>query len=442
MIREKYEAEREQYAMLPPGSRVLCACSGGADSTALLHLLCNTPGLTVACAHFNHRLRGAESDRDEAFVRALCERLGVACICGSGDVAAYAAENRMGLEEAARTLRYAFLEETARTRGFDRIATAHHAEDNAETVLLNLIRGSGMRGLCGIPPVRGRIVRPLLRVTRAEILAYLNENGLSFIEDSTNRTDDCARNRLRHRVLPLLAEENPAAAEHICAAAELLLRDEEYLSGRAEDFIEQNLRDGVIPVSAFLALPEPIGARVLRSALGQLSARHIEAVYALCRSEKAHGAADLPGRTVRKDADRLILNAQKADPLVRREIPMGETLLPELGMRVIRRKVLPGEEIHNSFNTFLFHCALIRGMIFVASRNPGDSVRLAGRGCTKTLKKLFSEAKMPLEERERTPVLYDESGVIAVYGFGAAERCAARPGEQAECIEIREIREL
>ena len=438
-MREKARAYIEQYAMLPPGSRVLCACSGGADSTALLHLLHGLPQIALACAHFNHHLRGAESDRDEAFVRTLCRTLGVELICGGADVAAYAKEKGLGIEEAARTLRYAFLEETADTLPACRIATAHQAEDNAETLLLHLARGSGTRGMCGIPPVRGIIVRPLLGVTRREILDYLAENGLSYVTDGTNALDDCARNRIRHRVLPLLTEENPAAAEHICAFAELLRRDEEYLSACAEDFIDASYRNGALPVGAFLALPESVGTRVLRQALGQLSRTHIEAVYALCRSEKGNGAADLPGRRVRRDGDRLLLEASETQPLVRRAVPEGETPLPELGLVIRRRTVQKGEEIHNSFNTFFFQCDSISDMITVASRAPGDSVRLLGRGCTKTLKKLFAEAKLPLDERARVPVLSDAQGVIAVYGFGIAERCAAKQGEAAICIEIREI---
>ena len=182
MIREKFIAYIEKYDMLPEGSRVLCACSGGADSTALLHLLCATPSLTVACAHFNHRLRGAESDRDEAFVRELCGRLGIDCYCGREDVGAYAALKKIGLEQAAREMRYSFLEKTAEAHGFDRIATAHHAEDNAETVLLNLARGSAMRGLCGIPPVRGRTTMSACRSPSSRSL-----------------TDVCRLHRLRLR---------------------------------------------------------------------------------------------------------------------------------------------------------------------------------------------------------------------------------------------------
>ena len=441
MISQKFNELVEQYAMLPPGSRVLCACSGGADSTALLHLLHQNADLYVVCAHFNHRLRGAESDRDEAFVRAMCEKLGVECICGSDDVAAYAADRHMGIEQAARELRYAFLERTAASCGYDRIATAHHAEDNAETVLLNLTRGSGLRGLSGIPPVRGNIIRPLLSATRGEILDYLAENGISFVEDSSNDRDDCARNRIRHRVLPLLQEENPAAVEHICAASALARRDEEYLNACAEHFIEKYFKDGALYAPEFLALSESVGTRVLRLTLGQLSASHIAAVYALCRSGNAHGAVGLPGRRIRLERDRLLLSDAGVARIERRPVPEGETRLEEQRLVIRRYHVGKYEEIHNSFNTFFFQCGSIRDMICVASRAPGDSVRLLGRGCTKTLKKLFSEAKLPLEERERTPVLYDASGVIAVYGFGVAERCAAREGDEAICIEIREIKE-
>ena len=437
MIREKFIAYSEKYDMLPEESRVLCACSGGADSTALLHLLCATPSLTVACAHFNHRLRGAESDRDEAFVRALCGRLGIDCYCGREDVAAYAARKRIGLEQAAREMRYSFLEKTAEAHGFDRIATAHHAEDNAETVLLNLARGCAMRGLCGIPPVRGRIVRPLLTVTRDEIVQYLRENGLSFVEDGTNALDDCARNRIRHKVLPLLEKENPAAAEHICAAAELLRRDEEYLSSCAESFIETQPNAGSLQIGRFLELPEPVGTRVLRLALGQVSGAHIAAVFALCRSKEPHAYADLPGRRLEKDGDRLLFHARSVSTIGRRMIPEGETFLQEAGLRIIRRRVRPGEEIHNSFNTFFFQYDLIRGMIFVASRQPGDSIRLLGRGCTKTLKKLFSEAEIPIADRSMIPVFSDSDGVIAVAGFGVSERCAAKTAENAVCIEIK-----
>ncbi|MCM1150094.1 MAG: tRNA lysidine(34) synthetase TilS [Butyricicoccus sp.] len=226
----------KKYDMLPDGARILCAVSGGADSVCLLHLL-KSGGADVVCAHFNHRLRGAESDRDERFVRALCEKLGVECLTGAGDVARRAAENSIGTEEAARALRYEFLFESAEKCGADRIATAHNAEDNAETVIMNLARGAGLRGLGGIPPRRGKIIRPLLQTTREEIIAYLAENGLGHVEDSTNAADAFARNRLRHHVLPVLRQQNEAAVLNIARAAELFRADEEYFREAARHFM-------------------------------------------------------------------------------------------------------------------------------------------------------------------------------------------------------------
>ena len=439
-IRDKVLRLAGEYGMLPEGAKILCACSGGADSVCLLHLLQQTEGVSVACAHFNHGLRGAESDRDEAFVKELCAGLGVPCVTGCGDVAEYAGENGLGIEEAARELRYAFLEKTAAELGCDRIATAHNAEDNAETVLLNLIRGSGTKGLCGIPPVRGNVVRPLLTVTRAEIEQYLSENGLAHVEDSSNRGDDYTRNRIRHHILPLLRAENSAAVENIGTAAELLRADEALLSAQAEAFLTEHCgADGAVPVSGLLSLPKPVGARVLRRLCPGAGKTHVDAVYMLCMNRAVHGEADLPGMRVVKDYDLLRFNTAQAEPISRRELPEGETVLPE-GWRIrCSRSSAASKEIHNSFNTFLFKSESICGRIYVASRGDGDKVRLLGRGCTKSLKKLFQESGLPLDERTKTPVLYDDAGVIAVYGFGIAERCAASAGDSVIRVEITEI---
>ena len=442
MIEEKIRQFAECWGMLPEGAKVLCAVSGGADSVCLLHLLHGMEGVSLVCAHYNHGLRGAESDRDERFVRELCDRLGIPCITGRGDVAAFAAQQGLGIEEAARKLRYAFLEQTAAEQGCGRIATAHNAEDNAETVLLNLVRGSGLKGLCGIPPVRGNIVRPLLTVTRAEILRYLEEHGLDHTEDSSNGSDDYARNRIRHHVLPLLREQNSAAIENIGAAAALLRKDEEYLSAQAEHFIEDTYnKNGALSVSAFLALPQPVGARVLRRLCPGAERTHVDAVYMLCMNRAVHGEADLPGMRVVKDYDGLRFDPEESRPISRQVLEPGQTLLTE-GWRV-RCSAAEGQngEIHNSFNTFCFKSESICGRIYFTSRENGDSVRLLGRGCTKTLKKLFAEAGLPLDQRIRTPVLRDDCGVIAVYGFGIAERCAPQPGSGVIQIEIQRIPE-
>ena len=191
-------------------------------------------GFSLLAAHYEHGLRGDESLRDAAFTREQCEMLGIRIVVGKGDVAAFAEAQKLGIEDAARTLRYRFLEETADRLACDRIATAHNLNDNAETVLMNLCRGAGTRGLAGIPPVRGRIVRPLLWTSREEIETYLDVHRIPHIEDSSNRSDDYTRNRIRHQIIPLLMEENPSFLSAIGRTAELLREDDACLCREAE----------------------------------------------------------------------------------------------------------------------------------------------------------------------------------------------------------------
>lgn len=438
---ERLESFWEKYDMLPPGSRVLCAVSGGADSVCMLHLLSRRNDISVFCAHYNHQLRGGESDRDEAFVRSLCGDLGIECVCGRGDVSARAKEMRLGTEEAARKLRYEFLEMSAGKLGADRIATAHNADDNAETVLLNLARGTGLSGLCGIPPVRGKIIRPLLLWSREDIMAYLDKNGLEHVEDSTNGSDDYSRNRLRHHVLPVLREINSGASANISRACGLLREDEAYLSGCAQSFIDEELRDGCIPVSRLMKLPESVIMRVFRKLCGpSLGENHARALLDICRGGRTHAAADIPGRRAVKDRDRLIFTAVPPGSIAERELRPGQTLeIPEAAVKIICEHGIFHGEINKTFNTFLFKSESICGRISVASRHDGDKVELQGRKCVKSLKKLFLEAGIPLDRRGLIPVLYDEKGVIAVCGFGAAQRCRPQEGDsiiKAEVIQL------
>ena len=209
---ETIRALTTEYDMLPRGGKVLCALSGGSDSMCLLHLLsamAEEGGFTLCAAHYNHHLRGAESDGDAAFVARWCEEHHIPYALGEGDVAAEAAKRNQGLEETARQLRYAFLTETAEALGCSRIATAHNADDNLETLLLHLTRGAGLHGLAGIPPRRGELVRPLLTTPRADIEAYLEAHHIPHVEDSTNTDTKYARNKLRSQVIPVLRELNP-----------------------------------------------------------------------------------------------------------------------------------------------------------------------------------------------------------------------------------------
>ena len=228
-MEQRVLAFMNQTQMLRPGDAVTVALSGGADSVALLlvlHRLAGELGIRLTAAHFHHALRPVEADRDRDFVRALCARLSIPLCLGGQDVAAYARESGRSLEEAARVLRYDFLLQSAPGK----LATAHHLDDNAETVLLHLLRGSGPRGLCGIPPVRDRIIRPFLCLTHEEIVAQLTAWGEHRVEDSTNAQDDCLRNRLRHKVIPLLQAENPSFARTLARSCGLLAREDAYLS--------------------------------------------------------------------------------------------------------------------------------------------------------------------------------------------------------------------
>lgn len=424
--------------ILPQEGLILCAVSGGTDS---MYLLCRLKelGYPVAAAHYNHGLRGREALRDEAFVRDFCRREAIPFLCRRGDAAAYAAENRLGREEAARRLRYDFLEWAADELGAAVIATAHTADDNVETLLLNLTRGAGLKGLCGIPPVRGRIIRPMLDVTRDEAAAYLRRKGIAHVEDSTNAADDYARNRIRHGAVPVLRAENPALAGTVARTASLLRRDEEYLSGLAADFIQTHGRENAVPAEALLALPWPVSSRVVRRmAGGGLSAGQVEAVLRLA----AGGVLDVPGLRVGRSGDWLVFGAAEKTPLPARTLVPGQTLaLPEAGLTV-KSGILNKypDVVHKSFNIFFFQCENICGNITVSARRPGDKYRPAGRGCEKTLKRLFLEKGVPRWERQTVPVLRDEAGVLAVYGMGQGERARALPGD-TDVLKIEILRD-
>lgn len=392
-----------EYDMIAPGDEVFCAVSGGADSTALLfglYLLQDKFSFTLRAAHFNHRLRGAESDRDEHFVRALCDRYDIPLTVGSGEVKA----GKKGLEAAAREARYAFF---ATLPG--KIATAHTADDNAETVLLHLVRGTGLKGLGAIAPINGKVFRPMLGVTRAEVLAFLAEYNLSYVTDSSNETNDFLRNRLRHDVMPLLKRENPRLAENLSAMALTLRQDEAYIQKQAAVL-------DTLQIDRLREADEAVRSRILenflkRNHVPEPESRHIAAVEELIFSDKPSARAHLPGGvTVERCYDRLRVAPDGALTPVSLSCP-GETTVAQLGLKIVCRRT---DEIVNDEKTFTV-CP--QGEVWLRPRQSGDEIRL--RGGKKTLKKLFIDRKIPASERMLVPVLADERGVLAVYGIGA-----------------------
>ena len=427
------------FALLPQGCRVLCAVSGGADSMCLLHWLCSQGDLQVIAAHYEHGLRGEESLRDAAFVEDFCKENGIPCVVEHGDAGAYARKKHLGIEEAARELRYAFLERTADEHCCDRIATAHNADDQTETVLLNLCRGAGLSGLCGIPPKRGRIVRPLLQTTRREIEDYLLANALSHIEDSSNRDESFRRNRLRHQVLPILRELNPRLSETLARSSALLREDAEYLEEQAERFLQEHAIGDGLPLQELLALHRAISSRVLRHVCPQmLEQKHVEAALTFCAGEGL-GYLNLPGLRLRREQGRLYFSGESVRILPERIVRAGEILeLPEIGLRFRVDQIVYQGEVYDLFKTFLFKCEHICGTLICTGRRPGDSFHPQGRNCGKSLHDLFRETGLTQQERERIPVFRDERGVLAVLGYPADERVKPQIGDLVLRVQIIE----
>lgn len=401
----KMTAFMHRYDMVQPGDQVICAVSGGADSMALLwamYLQQDKLQIKLSAAHFNHRLRGSESDRDEAFVKAFCEGYGIPILTGSGHVVSGA----KGLEAAARDARYGFLQSLP-----GKIATAHTADDNAETVLLHLVRGTGLKGLGGITPVNGRLIRPMLDVTREDVIAFLQEYSVPYVEDSTNAGDDFLRNRLRHRVMPLLKQENPSLSVNLSAMALRLRQDEAAL----EATVREKKTDSV---SVLRTLEPGIRSRILanfllKAGVREPEAEHIKTLEKLVFSKKPSAKASFPaGVEIARNYDVLeVCQPKQRITAMEVQIP-GITQLSEFGIRIVCGEPNPTE--NNMPNDF---SVLPMGKVIVRSRIAGDTIRL--HGGTKSLKKLFIDQKIPTALRETTPVFADAQGVLGVAGFGA-----------------------
>ncbi|MDD6200933.1 MAG: tRNA lysidine(34) synthetase TilS [Firmicutes bacterium] len=397
------EVKARLREMTRPGDRVVCAVSGGADSMALLwavYLLREPLGIRLEAAHFNHGLRGGESLRDENFVREFCRRYDIPLTVGAGTVTA----GKKGLEAAAREARYAFLH----TRpGW--IATAHTADDNAETVLLHLVRGTGLKGLGAIAPVNGRLIRPMLGVTRRQVTAFLEEYHIPHIDDSSNDTDAFLRNRLRHSVMPLLTAENPKLAKNLSAMALRLRQDEEALSDLARF-------DTLPDVQTLRTLPSAVRGRMLErflkeNGVREPEAQHITLAERLIFSEKPSASARFPGGvTIRRNYHRMEALPPEAPLSSVTLLLPGTAELPELGLRVIAE---PAEEIVQTPLTFTVAPV---GAVVVRCRQAGDEIRLSGG--TKSVKKLFIDRKIPADRRLRIPVLADDAGVLGICGIG------------------------
>ena len=445
----KLLAFSDENALLPHGCTVLCALSGGADSMALLSGLLAVAGdrdLTVLAAHYDHGLRGEESRRDTAFVAKQCAALGIPLTIGSGDVAARTMETGRSIEETARAMRYAFLEETAAHAGADRIATAHNADDNAETVLLHLVRGTGLDGLTGIPPRRGKIVRPLLTVTRQEIENYLTARDTPWVTDSTNDDPAYSRNRIRRDVMPVLRALNPSFSQTLAANLGHIREDRAFLEGLAKASLDiREEADGLsLPANDLTGLPRPVAVRWVKQTLArldrhQISAVHLDSILDLAASPNPSAQTILPqGLLVRRVYDRVVFSreTQPAPTLTPRAIPSPGTYTWGDWTLTLEEVPCPDHPCQAPYECWLRPAPF---PLLLRCRREGDSLRLPGRA-RKTVKKWHIEAKIPRHLRDGLPLLIDGADqVLTAAGLGPQTDRTAQPGEPALHVRFSQI---
>lgn len=413
---------------------VFTALSGGADSVALhlaLHELSKEYGFILKAVHINHMIRGEEADRDEDFCRSLCQRLDTELKAVKVPVPEYAAQRRLSLEEAAREVRYDFFDRLKKEYPC-KIATAHTLNDSAETVLFNLSRGTGIKGLTGIPPVRGHIIRPLLSCTRQEVEAFLAELGQDFVTDSTNLTDDYTRNKIRHSLIPLMQEIHGGFHENLRRTTENLYDDWDYLEKEALKAADQKL-DELHP-----SIRRRVIINLFRQHNIEVSAEKIIAAESIALNQKG-GKVNLAG-----DIYAVARNGYlEIKPIRHERIVFSETKLKE-GENpficdktvIIRKNNCENQDkngiINGKFTENCFDCDKIQGELFLRNRRDGDSYRRLNRDFTSSLKKLM-HSEYPAEERDLIPVIADEAGIIWVQGFGIADRVRTDETTVAYC---------
>ncbi len=417
---------------------VLLAFSGGADSSALLHLLAKDSqkeGYPLVLAHVNHGIRGDEALRDRAFCADMAEAYGLEICFADLDIPALAAESGRSLEEEARVARYDFFASVMQEKGISILATAHHADDNLETLLFRISRGSTLRGLCGIAPSRafgegGVLVRPLLQATRSEIMAYCSKNDLVYVTDSTNTDLFYARNRIRGRVVPILEELFSSPQHRATELCEGLRQDEDFLSFAAMDFLERWKREGC-PVSMLGSAHPAIQTRVISAHVREWTGEspeqiHVKELLQMAALGQNGAKRELPGgwfAVIERNCLRILSAAKlQATPFF---MPFSQGIfrLEPSGIVIGVEKCGKNTKVHNlSTASYIFlneFSAIINDTLYWRTRKEGDTLVMGGK--TRKLRKLYNEKKIPLRQREQMPLLCDEKGILWAPFLGARD---------------------
>ena len=481
----------EKQGLLRAGERVGVAVSGGADSVALLLLLVELRkqlGIVLSVVHFNHKLRGKDSEGDEKVAAKLAEKYGLAFHAGRADIAATAKSNKANLEDTARRARYEFFGRLVTDGRVDKVAVAHTAEDQAETVLAHILRGTGLAGLGGIHPEVGHVVRPLLSVRRAELRAYLRSKKQTWREDATNRDTTRMRARIRKKLLPVLEKQfQPAVVEHLATLAELAREDEAFLGAMVDHHMRRCVEKGTgsakISTSDLLDLSGKkdftaertrfeaqgkddaeknfaISRRIVRRIVGelkpregQLNAVHVQSILQLAESGENGKCLALPGGVeVRREQDSLIFCAGDAIAKANRRKPLEferaidlqrtemDVSVPELGC-VFRFRVIdwPSKRGDTIEKEFVLDRDALQSPLVLRSWRAGDKLRPCGHRSAHKLKRLLNQKRVSRWEREGWPVL-TSGGVLAwARGFPAAAEFAVGEKTQSGVVITEEV---
>jgi len=431
----------ERHAMLAPGDRVGIAVSGGPDSVALLHLLAGVAeeyALTLFVLHLNHGMRGKEADRDEAFVRKTAESMAIPFDSERVSIPDLRQERGGSLEDLCREERYAFFERAARRHGLDRIALGHTLSDQAETVIMRLLRGSGLEGLKGFLPVRdGMYIRPLMEVTRDEVASFLEERTISYVTDSSNKDTAYLRNRIRSELIPRLKTYNARLEETIGRTAQILRMEDDFIAESVANVISEwgvDLQAVRLPVSRLKELHPALLLRLIKTLLEGYSPGkngigylHVRAVVDLIESPGPSASADLPfNLTARREYDDLVIglkgeSSSGCDFAYEVRIP-GSVDITETGRRMIFSLAGADEADPRSENPVFMDCSAVRPPLVVRSIRPGDRIQPLGMEGSKKVATLLVDEKVPKARRRSIPLLADRVSVLWIPGVRLSDR--------------------
>lgn len=449
MIKDKFLQTIKEFNMLEPKDRVLIAVSGGTDSTALLHLLdaCKDDfGITLHVAHLNHLIRKNDAELDVRYVQGLAQKLKTTITVESFDVQAYAKEKKMNLEMAARQIRYAFLERVADQIGANKIALGHTADDNVETFLMRMLRGAGLKGLCGIPPCRGKIIRPMVKIWRREIEDYVGSLKLVPRRDFTNYESRYMRNRVRLKLIPQLKIYNLNIKEIILQTILLLTEDRQYIEAKAEEALAKTRlshSEGEIQleVGTLKKFEAPMRSHLLRMAiekvkgdLSELSYAHVHDILQKLNAKEKWELHLPQGVYVSGSQGKILICSEKPGAPDKKKyryelsIP-GEIKIKELG-RSLRAAVLDGYSSAqiagaDSKTAFVDYAALDKNLV-IRNKREGDKFHPLGMKGSKKLQDLFVDEKIPMELRDSLPVVESGGKIIWVGGMRIDERAKVK----------------